>query len=77
MTEAELVKLEDYDAPHHVTGEDDPSNLTVADTRALTAEVRRLRALVKTAFREGVELAYRWDGDHMWEASDARKALDG
>lgn len=46
---------------------------------ALVAEVRRLRALVEAAYREGYDNGYVTDPwrDQSWESSDARKALEG
>ena len=48
------------------------------DVPALVAEVRRLRALVKAAYREGAVAAdpHGCD-DAVWAVSDARRALDG
>ena len=61
---------------------DDYSGLTERELIELTAEVRRLRALVEAAFQEG-QNGRILDGheqfiyDVAWEHSDAFKALEG
>jgi hypothetical protein len=49
-----------------------------ADIGRLTAEVRRLRALVKEAYEEGARDADPYGaGDAVWGHSHAHKALEG
>ena len=61
---------------------DDYSGLTERELIELTAEVRRLRALVERAFQEGQD-GRILDGhdqfiyDVAWEHSDVFKALEG
>lgn len=44
---------------------------------ALAAEVRRLRALVRDAFREGANGREDYDAALAWQMSDAKSALEG
>ncbi len=77
MTEQELQAIEQRANAATSTGLAKTGPwVSLADVPALVAEVRRLRALVEAAYREGaVAVDPHGADDAKWEESDARKAL--